>query len=587
MSKKSVITPIYTKWGEQLDRNSPLSEYPRPQLERKSYMNLNGVWSYCITESDSFPTAYEGEIVVPFSPESLLSGVGKQLLPHQFLWYRRVVHIDEAFLSAHTLLNFGAVDQVATVYVNGEQVGYHEGGYTPFSCDCTNVLRVGDNEICVMVRDFSNTSEYAYAKQTLNRGGIWYTAQSGIWQTVWMESVPDVYVQSLKITPMFDEHSVKLEVITNKPFKEADVLIKDKGETVAYAKLEKGSSVVIDLGEEFIPWDTENPHLYDIELTVDEDKVFSYFGMRKFSTATYNGFNVLALNNKPIFHTGLLDQGYWSDGMLTPPSDEAMIYDIKTMKEYGFNMLRKHIKIEPLRWYYHCDRLGMLVWQDMVSGGEKYNPLVIQVLPYIGVMLKDKNYGRFGRKNASGRERFIRDCVECIDLLYNCVSLAVWVPFNEGWGQFDAEKIYNMFKQADPTRLTDHASGWHDQRCGDFNSKHVYYKKVRLKSDRRVLALSEFGGYSMPCEGNMASNVRFGYKIFNTKDEFMKAYKTLYEKEVIPFVKKKGLSASVYTQVSDVEDEINGLLTYDRRIEKPDKDILVEINQKLKDSFNN
>lgn len=208
-------------------------------------------------------------------------------------------------------------------------------------------------------------------------------------------------------------------------------------------------------------------------------------------------------------------------------------------------------------------------------------------MPYIGVMLKDKHYGRFGRKNASGRERFIGDCVECIDLLYNCVSLAVWVPFNEGWGQFDAEKIYKMFKQADPTRLTDHASGWHDQKCGDFNSKHVYYKKVRLKSDKRVLALSEFGGYSMPCEGNMASNVRFGYKIFNTKDEFMKAYKTLYEKEVIPFVKKKGLSASIYTQVSDVEDEINGLLTYDRRVVKPDKDILVEINQKLKDSFNN
>lgn len=586
MSKKSTITPIYTKWGEKLDREHPLQEYPRPQMRRNSYLNINGVWSYAFTKSGERPQRFDGEITVPFSPEAPLSGVNRQLKPDEYLWYNRKFNVSEDFISKHTFVNFGAVDQTAEVYVNGTKIGEHSGGYTPFACDCTSVLHSGENEITVCVRDFTGESDFSFGKQKLDRGGIWYTAQSGIWQTVWLESVPDAYIKHIKITPMFDECSVKFEVFTNKACSEINVLIKDGSDTVAYGKADKNGVCTVYMGEGFKPWNTENPFLYDAEVFADGDVVYSYFGMRKFSTLEVNGHKVLALNNKPIFHTGLLDQGYWSDGLYTPPDDEAMIYDITAAKEYGFNMLRKHIKTEPLRWYYHCDRLGMLVWQDMVSGGDKnYSPLVVQALPYVGIMLDDTHYSRFGRESESGRNRFIQECKETVELLYNCTCIAVWVPFNEGWGQFDAKKVYSMFKELDPTRHIDHASGWHDQKCGDFNSKHVYYKKVRMKPDGRIMALTEFGGFSMPCEGSMASDIKFGYKIFDTRDELMQAYKKLFEREVFPLTEGKGLSATVYTQLSDVEDEINGLLTYDRRVKKADRKTLAEINNRLKNSL--
>lgn len=586
MSKKSIITPIYTKWGETLDKAHPLQEYPRPQLRRSSYLNINGIWSYAFTSSSEKPAEFDGEIVVPFSPEAPLSGVNRQLKPGEYLWYNRKFIIDDGFLNAHTFVNFGAVDQIAEVYVNGTMVGRHKGGYTSFSCDCTDVIHNGENEISVCVQDFTGASDCSFGKQKLDRGGIWYTAQSGIWQTVWLESVPSTYIKNVKITPMFDECSVKFEICTNVPCQEISVLIKEKQDTVAYGKADENGCCTVYMGRHFKPWNTEHPYLYDVEIFADGDVVYSYFGMRKFSTLEVNGRKVLALNNEPIFHTGLLDQGYWSDGLYTPPDDEAMIYDITVAKEYGFNMLRKHIKIEPMRWYYHCDRLGMLVWQDMVSGGDhSYNPLVIQALPYVGAMLNDTHYGSFARKSETGRGRFIEECKESVAQLYNCTCIAVWVPFNEGWGQFDAKRVYLMFKALDNTRHIDHASGWHDQKCGDFNSKHVYYKRVRLKPDDRILALTEFGGFSMPCEGNMASNIKFGYKIFDTQKELTQAYKKLFEDEVIPFTKGSGLSATVYTQLSDVEDEINGLITYDRRVKKADKSTLVELNNRLKSSL--
>ena len=324
--------------------------------------------------------------------------------------------------------------------------------------------------------------------------------------------------------------------------------------------------------------------MYDVTVTLKGgDAVQSYFGMRKFGTVTVDGKKLTALNGRPIFMSGVLDQGYWSDGLYTPASDEAMVYDIQKMKDCGFNMLRKHIKIEPLRWYYHCDRLGMLVWQDMVSGGERLDPLVIQAAPFLGIHLSDRKYERFGRGGEGGREQYMKDLEDTVALLYNVVSLAAWVPFNEGWGQFDSLLAAQEIWDRDPARLVDHASGWHDQGGGDFKSRHVYFKPVRLKNDkRRVLALSEFGGYSLPVSGHMASDRLFGYRMYQSGEEYMEALVRLYEAEVIPCMEKQGLSASVYTQVSDVEDEINGILTFDRKVCKVDEIKMKAINQQLK-----
>ena len=333
----------------------------------------------------------------------------------------------------------------------------------------------------------------------------------------------------------------------------------------------------------FHPWSPEQPFLYDVDIVLGADRVTSYFGMRKFSVVRHQGRQVLALNNAPYFQTGLLDQGYWSDGLYTPPSDEAMVYDIRTMKELGFNMLRKHIKLEPLRWYYHCDRLGMLVWQDMVSGFESFDPLYTQVLPFIGVQLKDTPSRRFGRAGEAGRRQYERELEGTVELLYNCVSLCLWVPFNEGWGQFDAARMAEKVRALDPTRLIDHASGWHDQGAGDLRSYHVYYKPVRMKHDgRRALALTEFGGYSLPLAGHYTTEKSFGYRVYRDADRWMDAVEKLYENEVIPLIAAQGLSAAVYTQVSDVEDEVNGLLTFDRRVCKPDAARMWRINEKLR-----
>ena len=581
--KNSAPRPLFTPWGETLDRDHPLSEYPRPQLRRDSYMNLNGRWEYAIRKDAKAPSEYDGEIIVPFSPESLLSGVGRQVMPGDKLWYRRTFRLDKNFKRDRVLLHFGAVDQECEVFVNGEAVGSHKGGYTPFTLDVTDSLTDGENSLTVIVTDTTSDGPHAYGKQSFNRGGIWYTPQSGIWQTVWLESVPENYVKALKITPLFDERKVRIEIDAAHAAG-ANVVIRKDGTVIAEEWADESGKVELLIQDEyFSPWSPDDPFLYDITVRLEQDTVESYFGMRKFSTTEWNGKKVFALNNKPIFMNGVLDQGYWSDGLYTAPSDEALIYDIETMKDLGFNMLRKHIKIEPLRWYYHCDRLGMLVWQDAVSGGEPYNPMVIQVLPFIGFKLRDTKYSTFGRTDEAGRDQFVQDLTDMVELLYNTVSLALWVPFNEGWGQFDSLKITQMLWEMDDTRLVDHASGWHDQGGGDLNSFHVYYRPVRLKHDKhRVLALTEFGGYSMPLPGHMSSPKEFGYRIYHDSDSFMNAYCKLYEKEVIRCMEKQALSAAVYTQVSDVEDEVNGLLTYDRKVCKVDTARVRKLNQRLK-----
>ena len=565
-----------TVWGDKLDPNHILEEYPRPQMRRDSYLNLNGAWDFAITETEASPKKHDGEILVPFSPESELSGVNRTLLPSQTLWYRRVLRLPDGFNRGRVLLHFGAIDQIATVYVNETELASHVGGYTPFSVDITAALQ-DENTIAVKVRDYSDASHYSRGKQKTKRGGIWYTAQSGIWQTVWMESVPEEYIESIKITPLFDEGEVELTVLSGDRHPCQATL---EGETFSFCSNE---AVRLKLPD-FIAWSPENPHLYPLTVTMGADKVESYFGMRKFSVEQDDkGVKRLFLNNKPYFHTGLLDQGYFCDGLLTAPSDETMVFDIQTAKDLGFNMLRKHIKIEPLRFYYHCDRLGILVWQDMVNGGGKYKTLTISSPLITGIHWKDSRYKLFARDNKEGREQYSRELDKTVRHLYNTVSLAMWVPFNEGWGQFDAAKAVERIMALDSTRTIDHASGWHDQKIGDIRSLHVYFKPYRYKSDKlgRATVLSEFGGYNYRSEGHCFNAKDFGYKRLKTPEKLIEAYEKLYCDEILP-AKEQGLCATVYTQLTDVEDELNGLISYDRKVLKLPAENIRRINDKLR-----
>lgn len=566
-----------TVWGDKLNVSHVLEEYPRPQMKRESYLNLNGVWDIAITENDTPPEKYDGEIIVPFSPESELSGVNRVLSPSQTLWYRRAFRLPEGFSRGRVLLHFGAVDQEAAVFLNGKAIGSHVGGYTPFSMELSSFL-ADENIIVVKVRDCSDSSFYSRGKQKTQRGGIWYTAQSGIWQTVWLESVPQQYISSIKITPLFDESEVELTVFSESRQPCAALC---EGRELSFFSNEPTLMQLRD----FIAWSPENPQLYSLTVTMGEDRVESYFGMRKFSVEKdEQGVKRLFLNNKPYFHNGLLDQGYFSDGLLTPPSDEAMIFDIQTAKDLGFNMLRKHIKIEPARFYYHCDRLGMLVWQDMVNGGGTYKFLTIASPLMTGIHFKDSRYKWFSREEAEGREQYSRELDETVKHLYNTVSLAMWVPFNEGWGQFDAAKAVKRILELDKTRTIDHASGWHDQKIGEIKSLHIYFRPYRFRRDKqgRAVVLSEFGGYNYRAEGHCFNDRDFGYKRLKTSEELLAAYEHLYYNEILP-AKKNGLCATVYTQLTDVEDELNGLITYDRKVLKFPAERLRQINEKLRD----
>lgn len=566
---------LLTPWGEALDRASVLPEYPRPQLVRDSYLNLNGVWDYAIVPGKAFtaPAAWDGEIVVPFSPEAPLSGVERQLMPGETLWYRRTLTLPDGFTQGRVLLHFGAVDERCRVYLDGVEVGSHQGGYLPFTVDVTEALEAATAEITVAVHDDSDTASHSRGKQKLKRGGIWYTAQSGIWQTVWLESVPPVCVERLVLTPQLADSAVDVLVEASAAgsasvTSSASVTVSADGVVVAVAEVSPGVAARLPIAD-IRAWSPEHPFLYDVTVTLGDDTVTSYFGMRSFGVGPdASGTQRLLLNGEPYFHAGVLDQGYWPDGLYTPPSDEAMIYDIQTMKDLGFTMLRKHIKIEPMRWYHHCDRLGMLVWQDAVNGGSSYNPAVITIPAVTPLRLNDKRYRAFGRADAGGREQFRRELRDTVELLRSVPSIALWVPFNEGWGQFDALDATRELRQLDPTRPVDHASGWHDQGGGDLHSLHVYFRAFRApRSDGRVLALTEYGGYSLRIPGHEWGSSVFGYKRFDDPERFADALVKLHEEQIAPAI-AQGLSATVYTQLSDVEDEINGLLSYDRRVLK-------------------
>ncbi len=604
---------LLTPFGEKLDKKHPLSEYPRPQLVRNSYHNLNGIWEYAILPKGNNLQGYQGEIVVPFSPETILSGVEKEVTDKDVLYYRKEFSYKKD--NDRVILHFGAVDYQCSVTLNNVEVGTHTGGYYAFSFDVTDSIVTGKNVIKVVVTDPGDTGAQARGKQSSNRGGIWYTPQSGIWQTVWLESVADSYIQYLKITPDIDNNNITFDIYTNKAqennlkvaiFNDNGIVKEEVFNTTKKVE-ERFLPENVDKDcviyttsisfEEYELWSPENPYLYNCKIFTDNDCVDSYFGMRKFSIGKdESGISRLMLNNKPYFHNGLLDQGYWSDGMYTAPSDEALVYDIQTMKDMGFNMLRKHIKIEPMRWYYHCDRLGMLVWQDMINGGGLYNLRAIGGYPMVGLALctkkvgilndGSKNYKVFSRTNEQGREEYYVDSKRMVQALYNVTSLALWVPFNEGWGQFDALKAYDFYKELDDTRTIDHASGWNDQGGGDLNSFHIYFTRYKFpkhdKNDERPIALTEFGGFSLKATGHMYNTSKFfGYRKFYDKEKFSLAMRKLVKTKVENNI-KNGLSATVYTEVRDFEDECNGLLSYDRKLVKIDIDVMKDINKNIK-----
>lgn len=563
---------MLTEYGEKLDKTCPLIEYPRPQFVRNSFINLNGKWACEFTRSDEIPQNFSREIIVPFSPETPLSGVGRMLMPDEYLHYKKEFDIAPDFNKGRVFIHFGAVDQIATVYLNGVKIGTHSGGYTPFSFEITDCIKEKGNVLNVVVRDFSDTAEYSRGKQKIKRGGIWYSPQSGIWQTVWLESTPETYLKKVKITPDFDREEVRF-----------DFCGQDGVQTSVY----DGDNLIAETTEcivklpDFKAWSPENPFLYKVVFTCGKDRVKSYFGMRKFSVGTdKNGIKRLFLNNKPYFHNGLLDQGYYPDGYLTPPSNSALENDVKTVKSMGFNMLRKHIKIEPLLWYHYCDVNGIIVWQDMVNGGGKYG-LEVSVLPFIGVNLDDTNYKTFKRTDKKQRESYYNELSEMLDTLYNCPCIAVWVPFNEGWGQFDSAKAYDFIKSVDSTRIIDSTSGWHDRGTTDVISKHIYFTPIKVKAGDKPYVLSEYGGYSHRVVGHTFGSKMFGYKIYKTEKSLTAAYKRLFNNVIIPQI-DTGLSAAVYTQLTDVEDELNGLVTYDRKIVKINSEVIRKINERVK-----
>ena len=574
---------LMTPFGTSIDREHPLAEYPRPQLVRDSYMSLNGIWQYGIVHEGESHRQYDGEIVVPYSPETILSGVQRQVMPTDTLYYRREFGYNRERESGRVLLHFDAVDYEAIVTLNGTCLGSHRGGYLPFVFDVTDVI-CERNVLEVEVHDPSDSEPWARGKQKLKAGGIFYTAQSGIWQSVWLEEVAECYVESMRMTPDIDTKTLTIDLETSSPIYHGTIEVSLRGEPIMTQDF-SGNSVTLTFDDVEL-WSPESPVLYDLDIVAGEDSFASYFAMRKYSIERdKDGYARVCLNGVPYFESGLLDQGYWSDSLMTPPSDSAMIYDITAMKAMGFNMLRKHIKIEPLRWYYHCDRLGMIVWQDFVNGGGAYNIPLMSVLGTLRIKVDDSHYSFFKRGDERGRREYMDNIAPTIRHLYNAPCIAVWVPFNEGWGQFDARRVTDIVRNIDSTRLIDSTSGWVDQGVGDFRSMHIYGLPIRMPRDNRCMAVTEFGGYSLAVEGHdIISKRAFGYKTMHDRESLMHEIERLYTRDIVSNI-SKGLSACIYTEVSDVENEINGIITFDRAVEKVDREAMRRVNNKVYDTF--
>lgn len=582
----------------------PLAEYPRPALRRDSCEILNGPWQYAITQTAEYPAAWQGSILVPYSPEAPASGVGRTLQPGQWLHYHRLF-APPAGEGGRVLLHFGAVDYACAVQVNGHLAGGHRGGYWPFTLDITDLLNgTGRNSLWVAVQDPTGHGTQARGKQTLKPGGMFYPAQSGIWQTVWLERVPDNYIQTLTVTPDYDARTVTVRVHTAKPGGAVNLwaMVRAGGVTIAEDwgsdEADQDGEVTLNIPEEhFFPWSPDTPFLYDLTVGTNQgeeaglDTVHSYFALRKWSCAPdAHGVLRFCLNDKPILLNGLLDQGYWPEGLYTPPSDAAVERELSEVKALGFNLLRKHAKIEPQRWYYHCDRLGLIVWQDIVNGGSAYNLWFVTYLtnvlqPLLRRFPDGKACRRLlSRAKPAGREEYAHELADTVQALRCHPCIACWVPFNEGWGQFDAGKAVQALRTLDGTRLVDEASGWFDQGGGDVHSLHNYFYPLRIRPQKRTVALSEYGGIAWPMPGHEPPHKTYGYGTAKDRQELTARYKKLQLKTVLPQL-EKGLSALVYTQLTDVEDEVNGLFTYDRAAVKPDANAVRSVNAALAAEF--
>jgi len=573
--------PLMTRWAKEVTPNNALPEYPRPQLVRSNWMNLNGLWNYSVlSKDDAQPSSFQGQILVPYPIESALSGVMRMVNEKEQIWYQRTFTIPQDWQGNDVILHFGASDWETTVFVNGNKVGTHKGGYTGFCMDITKALKEsGDQQIVVSVWDPTSSSTQPRGKQISNPHGIWYTPTSGIWQTVWLEPVPKTHIKNIKITPEVDTKSAVIgvdSVFATKDPVDVNIEVLDEGKVVSKTQVQvlDGSALKLNMRvtlDDPKLWTPDTPFLYDLKISLTQDgkeidTVNSYFGMRKIAIGKDKyGVNRLMLNNEPLFQFGPLDQGFWPDGIYTAPTDEALKYDLQVIKDLGFNMARKHVKVEPDRWYYHCDKMGVLVWQDMPSGDK-----------YIGTNDPDVI-----RTKASA-DQYESELKELVEEFYNHPCIVMWVPFNEGWGQFDTARIVNQIKIWDSSRLVDNTSGWSDRKVGDVMDIHVYPGPgVPDLEANRAGVLGEYGGLGYPIKDHLwKKDGNWGYVSYSNADDLTEHYVTLIDK-MYPLSGRKGLSAAVYTQITDVEIEVNGIMTYDREIIKMDVETLARNNKRM------
>lgn len=579
---------ITTQWAADINAVQPLPEYPRPQLTRKSWMNLNGLWQYAIVPKatgEAEPAAFDGKILVPYAVESALSGVGKTVGKDSVLWYKRSIELPAAYKKGKLLLHFGAVDWQCDVYVNGTKVGSHQGGYDPFSFEISATLRKGkQQEIAIRVWDPSDNGPQPRGKQIKNPHGIWYTPVTGIWQTVWLENVPSTYIAATVQTPDIDKQSlsVKVDIENLQPGDAVKVTAYDGQQQVAEQIVKGEEDVTLTISNPKL-WSPEHPFLYDLKISVTRkgkvvDEAGSYFAMRKSSMAKdSNGMQRMLLNNEFVFQYGPLDQGWWPDGLYTAPTDEALKYDVEQTKAMGFNMIRKHVKVEPARWYYHCDKLGMLVWQDMPSGDMGGNSWDMRAGQISGKNL-DKE------RSAESEAIYRTEWKAIMNTLHNFPSIVVWVPFNEAWGQFKTKEITEWTMKLDPSRLVNEASGGNFFSSGHIIDIHNYpdpqMPTPGIFGDKQILVLGEFGGLGLPVDGHTwQEKNNWGYQSFKNNDELLNRYTRLIN-DLTPLI-PLGLSAAIYTQTTDVEVEVNGLMTYDRKMMKMPLRKLQQLHQQL------
>ena len=566
-------------------------DYPRPQLKRDSYISLCGVWQLSVKkykvkvkqysrfagfaseyQTDDFEQTELGGIMVPYPPESRISGIERPLGENETYLYTRQFTLDEEFINDKVLIHFGAVDTNTVVMVNGRLAGVHRGGYLPFSFDITELIAAGENTITVEVEDTLDI-ELAYGKQRKDRGGMWYTPISGIWQPVWLESVPENHIESIRLTPSLEDIAIEVKGGAE----EKTVIISTENGYIT--KVFSGENVTIPI-ENPQHWSPEKPYLYNFEIISGKDRVQSYFALRTVSIEDVKGQKYICLNGKPYFFHGLLDQGYFADGIYTPFTPAGFVWDIVEMKKLGFNTLRKHIKIEPDLFYYYCDKYGMMVFQDMMNAG-KYNYIIDTVLPTIGM-----KKGVTHKPSPRRKEFFEKECRILTDILYNHPSVVYYTIFNEGWGQYDADRIYKELKEYDTTRIWDATSGWFIEKDSDVDSHHIYFRKIKIKArPSRPLILSEFGGFSWKVPDHSFNlDEEYGYKKFKSGEELTKGLCDMCYGDIVPAI-RHGLNGAILTQVSDVEDETNGIATYDRQVIKTDEKSMQDMANKLFETF--